>query len=114
MSTRAIRIFPALAALLLILPAFAAKEAAGTNKTDFSVHAAITIGQTQLKPGDYTLQAVEGQNEVEILQHGKMIGKAACHWIQLPAKANASGVETDQGKVTEVTFRGNLQAVQID
>jgi hypothetical protein len=108
------RSFAAVAVLLLAVPVFAAKNAAGTNSTTFSVHEATTIGQTQLKPGDYTLQAVNGQNEVDILQRGKVIGKASCHWIQLSAKAHASEVLTDSGKVTQVNFEGDLQAAQID
>ena len=114
MHIRATRSFAALAVLLLALPVFAAKNAAGTNTATFSVHEVTTVGQTQLKPGEYSLQAVDGQNELDILQHGKMIGKAACHWIQLPAKSQTSQVLTDSGKVTQVSFRGNTQAVQID
>jgi len=114
MRIRANRSFAALAILLFALPALAAKNAPGTNSVTFSVHEATTIGQTQLKPGEYSLQAVDGQSELDILQHGKVIGKAACHWIALPAKAAVSEVLTDQGKVTQVNFRGDIQAVQID
>jgi hypothetical protein len=114
MRIRATRSFAALAVLFLASPVFAAKNAPGTNSTTFSVHEAITIGQTQLKPGEYSLQAVDGQNELDILQRGKVIGKVACHWIQLPAKPRASEVLTDSGKVTQVNFEGDLQAVQID
>ncbi len=114
MRIRATRSFAALAVLLLALPVFAAKNAPGTKTAPFSIHEATTIGQTQLKPGDYTLQAVDGQNEVNVLQHGKVIGKASCHWIQLPAKSQTSEVLTDSGKVTQVNFEGDLQAVQID
>ncbi len=114
MRIRAIQLFAAAAVLFLALPVLAAKSAPGTNSTTFSVHEATTIGQTQLKPGEYLLQAVDGQNELEILQNGKMIGKAPCRWIQLPAKAQESEVLADQGKVTQVNFRGDIQAVQID
>jgi len=114
MRIRATRSIAALAVLFLAVPLFAAKNAAGTNSATFSVREATTIGQIQLKAGDYTLQAVDGQNELTILQNGKMIGKAACHWIALPAKPQASQVLTDSGKVTQVNFRGNTQAVQLD
>ena len=108
------RSFAALAVLLLALPAFAAKNAPGTKSTTFSVHEVTTIGQTQLKPGKYSVQAVDGQNEISILQHGTVIGKVPCHWVALPAKAAVSEVVTDQGKVTQVNFEGDLQAVQLD
>jgi len=114
MRIRAARSFAALAVLLLASPVFAAKNAPGTKSATFSVYEPTAIGQTQLKPGDYTLQAVDGQNEVDILQRGKMIGKAACHWIQLPAKSQTSEVLTDSGKVTQVNFAGDLQAAQIN
>jgi hypothetical protein len=114
MRIRATKSLAALAVLLLVLPVFAAKNAAGTNSTTFSVHAVTTVGQIQLSPGEYTLQAVDGQNELDILQRGRLIGKAACHWIQLSAKPQASEVLSDQGKVTQVNFKGDVQAVQID
>ncbi len=114
MRIRATRSIAALAVLFLAVPLFAAKNAAGTNSAKFSVSEVTTVGQTQLKPGEYSLQAVDGQNELTILQNGKMIGKAACHWIALPAKAQSSQVLTDSGKVTQVSFRGNAQAVQLD
>jgi hypothetical protein len=114
MRIRAIQLFAAVAVLFLALPVFAGKRGSSTNSAAFSVQEVTTIGQTQLKPGEYLLQAVDGQNELEILQHGKMIGKIPCRWIQLPAKAQESEVLADQGKVTQVNFRGDIQAVQID
>jgi hypothetical protein len=114
MRIRAARSFAALAVVLLALPVFAAKNPPGTKSAPFSIHEPTTIGQTQLKPGDYTLQAVDGQNEVDILQRGKIIGKATCHWIQLPAKAQSAVVLTDSGKVTQINFEGDVQAAQID
>jgi hypothetical protein len=110
MRTAAIGTLPALAVLLLALSALAA----GANSATYSASEPITIGQTQLKPGTYSFQAADGQNELEILQKGKVIGKAACHWVKLPAKAQSSEVDTESGRVTQVSFRGNEQAVQID
>src|ERR1700692_4113532 len=76
----AIGTLPALAVLLFALAALAA----GTNSATYSANQPITVGQTQLKPGTYSFQAADGQNELEILQKGKVIGKAACHWVKLP------------------------------
>jgi hypothetical protein len=114
MRIRATRSFAALAVFLLALPVFAAKNTPGTKSAPFSIRETTTIGQTQLAPGEYTLQAVDGQNEVDILQRGKVIGKAACHWIQLPAKSKSAEVLTDSGKVTQINFEGDVQAAQID
>ena len=105
-----IRSIPALAILFFALPAFAGS----TNSANFTATQPITVGTNQLKPGAYTFQVVDGQNEVEILQKGKLVAKAPCHWVKLSAKPMASEVDTDSGKVTEVSFRGNEQAVQID
>lgn len=110
MRNRAIRILPVLAVAFLAWPVFAG----GANSANYTSTNPITVGTTQLKPGTYTFQAIDGGNEVEILQKGKVVGKAACHWIKLPAKAAESEVDTESGKVTEVSFRGNEQAVQID
>lgn len=110
MRNRAIRNFPALAVVFLALPAFAGSM----NSANYTSTSPITVGTTQLKAGTYTFQATDGGTEVEILQKGKVVGKAACHWVKLPAKAAESEVDTDSGKVTEVNFRGNEQAVQID
>jgi hypothetical protein len=105
-----IQLIPALATVFLALPALAG----GTNSATFTATQPITVGTNQLKPGAYTFQAADGQNEVEILQKGKLVAKAPCHWVKLSAKPMASEVDTDSGKVTEVSFRGNEQAVQID
>ena len=105
-----IRFIPALATVFLALPALAG----GTDSATFTATQPITVGTNQLKPGAYTFQVTEGQNEVEVLQKGKVVAKAPCHWVKLSAKPVASEVDTESGKVTEVSFRGNEQAVQID
>jgi hypothetical protein len=114
MLIRATKSLAVFTVLLLLSTVVFAKNSSGTNSTTFSVRQVTTVGQTQLNPGEYTLQAVDGQNELDILQRGKLIGKVACHWIQLPAKPQASEVLSDQGKVTQVNFKGDVQAVQVD
>jgi hypothetical protein len=103
-------LLPAVAVAFLALPALAG----GTNSTNFTTAGPVTVGTTQLKSGTYTLQIDDGGKEVQILQKGKVVGTAACHWVKLPSKPESSEVDTDSGKVTEVSFRGNEQAVQID
>jgi hypothetical protein len=106
----AIRFIPVLAVVFLAWPAFAGSM----NTANFTANEPITVGTNQLRPGAYTFQVAEGQNEIEILQKGKVVAKAPCHWVKLSDKPVASEVDTDSGKVTEIAFRGNLQAVQID
>jgi hypothetical protein len=103
----------ALAALLLAVPMFAAKSS-GANVVNYVVNDPVSIGQTQLKPGEYSLKVVEGQNELSIEQNGKVIAKVPCHWIKLAAKPDSSEVEEEQGKVKQVNFKDNPQAVQVD
>lgn len=105
-----IRFIPALAIVFFAWPAFAGS----TNSANFTSTEPIMVGTSQLKPGAYTFQVTEGQNEVQVLQKGKVVAKAPCHWVKLSVKPMASEVDTDSGKVTEVSFRGNEQAVQID
>jgi hypothetical protein len=105
-----IRLLAVAVILLLALPTFAAK----VNSTTHTFTHPVTIGATQLKPGTYTFRAADGASEIEIVQGETVMGKAACHWVKLPAKADESDLETEAGKVTAISFRGNDQAVRID
>ncbi len=100
--------------LLLVSLVLAAENTPSTNSTTFSVHEVTTVGQTPLNPGEYAVQAVDGQDELDILQRAKLIGKAACHGIRLSARGQTSEVMSDQGQVPQVKFKGDVQAVQID
>jgi len=70
-----------------------------------------TIGTMEIKPGDYELRVEEGQSQLEVVSHGKMVAQVPCHWIQLPSKAAASEVEVDSNKVTGVEFGGKTAAL---
>jgi hypothetical protein len=74
----------------------------------------MTIGTTQVKPGQYELRAEEGKSEVQVLQHNKVIATVPVHWTTLPAKSRDSQITTDGGKVTQVQFAGRNEAAQID
>lgn len=74
----------------------------------------VTIGSTQVMPGQYQLRAEEGQSNVEVLQNGKVIATVPCNWMQLPTKAENSEVQTDNNKVTQVEFSGRTEAIQFN
>ena len=113
MRNRVVPFVAILGVILLALPAMAAKPSADRKTAPYSTSDAVTVGTTHLKPGTYSFEAIEGQNQIEILRNGKQIGTAACHWVKLPTKARDTSVETDAGRVTEVNFEGNDQAVKI-
>jgi len=74
----------------------------------------MTIGTTQVKPGQYELRAEEGKSELQLLQHNKVIATVPVHWTTLPTKPRDSQIATDSGKVTQVQFAGRTEAAQID
>jgi len=73
----------------------------------------ITIGNLEVKPGDYELRVEEGQTQLQVISHGKMMIEVPCHWIQLPSKAASSQVEADNNKVTGVQFGGKTAALDL-
>ena len=73
----------------------------------------MTIGSTQVQPGQYELKAEEGKSELQVLQGKKLIATVPIQWTKLPAKARSSEVIADSGKVTEVEFGGRAEAAQI-
>jgi hypothetical protein len=95
------------ALLLAALPAWAARM----YTVAWSVAAPTTIGNMEIKPGDYELRAEEGQTQLQVMSHGKMVVEVPCHWIQLPSKAAASEVDIDNNKVTGVEFGGRTAAL---
>jgi hypothetical protein len=77
----------------------------------WSVSQPTTIGNAEIKPGDYELRVEEGQTQLQVVSHGKMVAQVPCRWIQLPSKAAASEVEVDSNKVTGVEFGGKTAAL---
>lgn len=96
-----------LALLLSAIPAWAGH----TYMVEWNVTEPTAIGGTEVKPGDYEIKAEEGQSQLQLLSHGKMLAQVPCHWIQLPSKAIASGVGTESNKVTSVEFEGKTAAI---
>jgi len=96
-----------LSLLFAVLPIWAAHK----YTVPWTVSQPTTIGNTEIKPGDHELSVEEGQSQLGILHHGKMVAQVPCHWIQLPSKAAASEVEVDSNKVTGVQFGGKTAAL---
>jgi hypothetical protein len=84
------------------------------DTVDWTALQAMTIGTTQVQPGQYTLRAEEGKPELQVVQRGKVIATIPGQWVQLPAKAQGSEIETSTNKVTQVKFAGRPSALQFN
>jgi hypothetical protein len=100
-------VFAGLAALILVVPVWAR-----TYKEPWIVYTPVTIGGTQLKAGNYQLNADDAKKEITVLQNGKVLATIPGQWVKLPKKANSAAIETEGGRVTQVQFGGNDQAFQ--
>lgn len=69
------------------------------------------IGGTEIKPGDYVLRVDDGGTHVDVLGRGKVVAQVPCQWTQLPGKAQASEVDVDGNKVTQIKIGGKTSAV---
>jgi hypothetical protein len=98
-----------LAILSLALPVWARPEKLYTAEWD--LNQATTIGNTQIEPGTYTVEAYANQNTLEILRDRKVIAQVPCHWIQLPQKASQTEVETNNNQIVQVQFSGKTEAI---
>jgi hypothetical protein len=96
-----------LATFILVMPVWAR-----TYNQPWTVSTAVTIGSTQLKAGNYQLNADDAKKEVTVLQNGKVLATIPGQWVKLPKKADNATIATDGGKVTEVRFGGSDQAFQ--
>jgi hypothetical protein len=96
-----------LAAIILAIPVWAR-----TYKATWIVNTPETIGGTQVKKGDYQLNADDAKKELTVLQNGKVLATVPGQWVKLPKKADSNSIENDNGKVTQVQFGGSDQAFQ--
>jgi len=85
--------------------------AAHTDSMSWEPSQAMTIGSTQVKPGNYYLRAEEGQSELQLIHDGKVIATIPCRWTQLTNKAADSEVQTNNNQVTRVQFDGRTEAI---
>ena len=84
------------------------------DSVDWEPTSSVTIGTTQIQPGDYQLRAEEGKSELQVIGKGKVVATIPCQWIQLPTKAQSSEIVTNGDKVTQVQFGGHTAAIQIN
>jgi hypothetical protein len=101
-----------LAILFLALPVWA--RPSKTYTAEWEATQATMIGNTQIKPGTYEIEAHANQNTLEIVHDGKVVAQAPCHWIQLPQKALYTEVDTNHLRIVEVEFSGKTEAIRID
>lgn len=101
------------AALLMVLPIWAKPKPDRTDTANWEPIEAVTVGTTQIQPGDYTLRAQESGKMLEVLHEGKVVAQVPCHWIELPKKADNTEVSTNDNKVTQIQFAGRTEAIQI-
>ncbi len=97
-----------LALLMLTAPVWAR-----TYKQSLVLSSSKTIGSTQLKPGEYEFTADDAKTELIVVQNGKTIATVQGQWVKLPKKTQASGMDTQGDKITQVQFHGSEQAFQL-
>jgi len=99
----------AMAVLLLAAPIWAAR----TDSAQFIASRPTVVGNTHLKPGNYTFRAEEAQNTLEVMQDGRVLAQVPCHWVTLSKKADSTEVNENGSQIVEVEFAGRTEAVQL-
>ena len=98
------------AGLLFAMPIWAAHS----NSVSWNASEPTTMGGTQVKPGDYVIKVDDGGTQLQVLSGGKVVAQVSCQWTQLSAKAQASEVDVDGGKVTQIKIGGKTSAVSFN
>jgi hypothetical protein len=101
------------AIVLMVLPVWAKPKSERTDTADWSPMQPVTVGQTEIQPGDYTLKAQESGTMLEVVRDGKVVAEVPCHWVELPKKASNTEVDTYGNTMTKVEFAGRIEALQI-
>jgi hypothetical protein len=104
----------ALAILFLAVPIWARSENARSYTAQWFNSQAMTIGNTQISPGDYSLKARQDENMLNIMRDGKVVAQVPCHWIQLPKKAEDTEVTSNKSQIVQVQFAGTTEAIKVD
>ncbi|HJZ52839.1 MAG TPA: hypothetical protein VJ228_11610 [Candidatus Acidoferrales bacterium] len=88
---------------------------ARTNSVPLQVDHTLTIGNQQLKPGDYSLKANDGDNQLRIVRSddGKTVATVPVQWIDLSQKARQSEVLMKEDRIVQIDFDGKTKAVEI-
>ena len=75
---------------------------AHTNSASWKITQPVSVGNTQVQPGDYRF---------EIMQGRKPIASILCYWTDLPMKAADTEIKVNNNRVTEVQFKGRPEAI---
>ncbi|MFZ0583828.1 MAG: hypothetical protein WAN72_22245 [Candidatus Acidiferrales bacterium] len=88
---------------------------ARTNSVPLDVDHTLTIGNQQLAPGQYSLKANDGDNQLRIVRNdnGKTVATVPVQWIDLSQKARQSEVLMREDRIVQVDFDGKTKAVEI-
>jgi hypothetical protein len=73
-----------------------------------------TVGQTQLKAGDYDLKVKDNASQMEVTRDGKVIAEVPITWVQLQNTPQDTEVVLTENRVVEVDFGGKTQAVKVE
>jgi hypothetical protein len=84
-----------------------------TDSTSYNLTRTMKIGQTQLKPGNYTLKANESTDKLRVIHQGKLVATVPVHWVKLQRKASNSEIFSNKGHVTRVEFQGRKEAISV-
>jgi multidrug resistance efflux pump len=68
------------------------------------------IGGTEVKPGDYVIRLDDGRAQAEVISREKTVAQVPVQWAQLQSKAQASEVDVDGNKVTQIKIGGKTSA----
>jgi hypothetical protein len=100
----------AIAILGLSLPLWAR-----TNSVPLEVDHTLTIGTQQLAPGQYSLKANDGDNQLRIVRsdNGKTVATVPVQWIDLSQKARQSEVLMREDRIVQIDFDGKTKAIEI-
>ena len=94
-----------LAGLTLALPAVAKPF---TKMIDITQKA--EVGKIMLKPGEYKL--VVNGTEAKVMQHGKLLGEANCHWTESARKADYDEIIYTGDHLSELRLAGKTRTLE--
>jgi len=84
---------------------------AHTDSASWETTQPMTIGTVQVKPGSYQLKAYEDEDQLQVIQDGKVITSTVCYWEALPSRAASTEIKVDSNRVIKVQFKGRSEAI---
>jgi hypothetical protein len=99
-----------LAAVAFAIPAWASHK----MSTQLSLNHPTKIGDTTLKPGNYRLVVNSGQNDVRVMQDGRLLATVPGKWVDLKSRSPYTDVVINKNQVKEIDFSGKTKAIRVD